>query len=117
MTGFKNFLLRGNLIELAVAFIMGGAFATVVKALVDVIMGLIGKAGGHADFNSYQPGGLPIGAFITALVAFIVIAAVVYYVIVVPYTTAKARYFPDPEETEAEELSVLKQIRDSLANR
>lgn len=117
MTGFKNFLLRGNLIELAVAFIMGGAFATVVKALVDVIMGLVGKAGGHADFTTYKPGGLPIGAFLSALVAFVVIAAVVYYAIVVPYTKAKARYFPDPEETEAEELVVLKQIRDSLVAR
>ena len=44
MTGFKNFLLRGNLIELAVTFIMGGAFATVVTATVDLIMDLVGKA-------------------------------------------------------------------------
>ena len=117
MTGFKNFLLRGNLIELAVAFIMGTAFATVVKAFVDVVMGLIGKAGGHPDFTTYQPGGLPIGAFLTALVAFIIVAAVVYYAVVMPYTHAKARYFPDEEATEAEELAVLKQIRDSLQNR
>ena len=117
MNGFKNFLLRGNLVELAVAFIMGGAFATVVKAMVDVIMGLIGKAGGHPDFTSYQPGGLPVGAFLTALVAFIIIAAVVYYAIVVPYTRAKDRYFPAEAAGEAEELAVLKEIRDSLANR
>lgn len=117
MTGFKNFLLRGNLVELAVAFIMGTAFATVVKALVDVIMGLIGKAGGHPDFTTYKPGGLPIGAFLTALVAFIILAAVVYFVVVVPYTKAKERFFPADTPGEAEELAVLKQIRDSLQSR
>ena len=46
MTGFKNFILRGNLVELAVAFIMGLAFAAVVTATVTLIMGLIGKIGG-----------------------------------------------------------------------
>ena len=117
MTGFKNFLLRGNLVELAVAFIMGTAFATVVKALVDVIMGLIGTAGGHPDFTTYKPGGLPIGAFLTALVAFIILAAVVYFVVVVPYTKAKERFFPADTPGEAEELAVLKQIRDSLQTR
>ena len=117
MSGFKNFLLRGNLIELAVAFVMGSAFALIVKAFVAVIMGLIGKAGGHPDFTTYKPGGLPIGDFLTELVAFVIIAAVVYYAVVLPYTHAKARYFPDEEATEAEELAVLKQIRDSLQNR
>ena len=48
MTGFKNFILRGNLVELAVAFVMGLAFATVVTATVDLIMGIIGKIGGPA---------------------------------------------------------------------
>ena len=117
MTGFKNFLLRGNLIELAVAFIMGGAFATVVTAFTAVIMGLIGKAGGHADFTSYQPGGLPVGAFLTALVAFIIIAAVVYFFIVVPYTKARARYFPAEAEGTPEDVQLLTEIRDALVQR
>ena len=60
MTGFKNFILRGNLVELAVAFIMAAAFAKVVTATVDLIMGLIGKIGGQPDFNEYKPGGLPV---------------------------------------------------------
>ena len=117
MTGFKNFLLRGNLVELAVAFIMGTAFASVVTALVNVIMGLIGKAGGHPEFNSYKPYGLPIGAFLTALVAFIILGGVVYFAVVVPYTRAKERFFPADTPGEAEELAVLKQIRDSLQAR
>ena len=62
MTGFKNFVLRGNLVELAVAFIMGLAFASVVTATVTVVMDLIGKVGGTPDYSSYAPGGVHVGA-------------------------------------------------------
>ena len=75
--GFKDFVMRGNLVELAVAFIIGVAFATVVKAFTDVVLSLIGKVGGNPDFNSIQPGGVPVGAFLTAAVAFLIVAAVV----------------------------------------
>jgi large conductance mechanosensitive channel len=114
MTGFKNFVLRGNLVELAVAFVMAAAFAAVITATVDVLMGLIGKAGGHADFSTYKPGGLPIGAWITAVISFLVIAAVVYFVIVKPYTAAKERFFPSPEPGTPEDVKLLQEIRDLL---
>ena len=115
MTGFKNFILRGNLVELAVAFIMATAFAAVITATVAVLMGLIGKAGGHADFNSYKPGGLLVGAWITAIISFLVIAAVVYFVIVKPYTAAKERYFPAQETGTPADVALLTEIRDLLA--
>jgi large conductance mechanosensitive channel len=114
MTGFKNFILRGNLVELAVAFVMAAAFATVVTATVDVLMGLIGKAGGHPDFSTYKPGGLPVGAWITAVISFVIIAAVVYFVIVKPYTAAKERFFPSPEPGTPEDVKLLQEIRDLL---
>jgi large conductance mechanosensitive channel len=115
MTGFRNFILRGNLVEVAVAFVMAAAFAAVVQSLVAVILGLIGKAGGHPDFSSYKPGGLLVGVFITALISFIVIGAVVYYFVVMPYTKAKERYFPgEPEGTPAD-IALLEEIRDLLA--
>ena len=117
MSGFKNFILRGNLVELAVAFIMATAFGAVVTALVAVIMGLIGKAGGHPDFNSWRPGGLPLGAFVTALVSFLVIAAVVYFFIVLPYTKAKERLFPAEPEGAPEDIQLLTEIRDLLSQR
>jgi large conductance mechanosensitive channel len=118
MTGFKNFLLRGNLIELAVAFIMGTAFATVVTATVALIMGLIGKAGGEPDFSAWKPGGLLVGAWLTALVSFLIIAIVVYFAIVMPYTKAKARYFPATDEPGTpEDVALLTEIRDLLAAR
>ncbi|HEX5860387.1 MAG TPA: MscL family protein, partial [Nocardioides sp.] len=97
MSGFKNFILKGNLIELAVAFIMGLAFAAVVTATVALIMDIIGKLGGQPDFSNYAPGGVSVGAWITALLSFLILAAVVYFFIVVPYTKAKERFFPADE--------------------
>jgi large conductance mechanosensitive channel len=117
MTGFKNFILKGNLIELAVAFIMGLAFATVVTATVALIMDIIGKAGGQPDFSDYSPGGVSVGAWITAVISFLILAAVVYFFIVVPYTKAKERYFPADEPGTPADVELLTQIRDLLAGR
>jgi large conductance mechanosensitive channel len=117
MTGFRNFVLRGNLVELAVAFIMGTAFATVVTATVALVMGLIGKIGGQPDFNAWKPGGLAFGAWLTALISFLIIAAVVYFLIVKPYTVAKDRYFPTEEAGTPADVAVLEEIRDLLAAR
>lgn len=117
MSGFKNFILRGNLIELAVAFIMATAFAAVVTALVGVIMDLIGKAGGTPDFSNYSPGGVSVGAFLTALLSFLILAAIVYFLIVTPYTKAKERYFPTEEEGTPADIAVLEEIRDLLRER
>jgi len=79
--------MRGNLIELAVAFVMAAAFGLVVKAFVNIIMSLIGKIGGQPNFDNIAPGGVPVGAFITTLVAFVILAAVVYFGVVMPYNT------------------------------
>ena len=59
LKGFKDFIMRGNLVELAVAFVIGGAFATVVTATVGLIMGLIGKVGGTAGLlQATRPDGI-----------------------------------------------------------
>jgi large conductance mechanosensitive channel len=115
MTGFKNFILRGNLVELAVAFVMATAFATVVTAFVAIILDLVGKVGGTASFSHYEPGGVHVGAFITAIISFLVIAAVVYYLVVKPYTIAKERWIPSPEPGTPDDVALLKEIRDLLA--
>ena len=117
MSGFKNFILRGNLVELAVAFVMATAFAAVVTATVELIMGLVGKIGGQPDFKGWTPGGLPFGAWITALIAFLIMAAVVYFVIVKPYTAAKEKFFPAEEPGTPADVAVLEEIRDLLATR
>ena len=110
MTGFKNFLLRGNLVELAVAFIMGAAFASVVTAFVALLTDLLPATG-------EQFGDEPTGAFLNALIAFVMIALVVYFFIVVPYTRAKERYFPTEQPGEPADVALLTEIRDLLAAR
>jgi len=117
MSGFKNFLLRGNLVELAVAFIMAGAFGTVVTSLVAIIMDLVGKAGDKPDFSHYAPGGVHVGAFLTALISFVILAAVVYFFLVMPYTRAKERFFPTDEAGTPEDIQLLTEIRDALRER
>ena len=117
MTGFKNFLLRGNLIELAVALIMALAFTAIVTATVNLIMGLIGKIGGQPDFSGWEPGGLPFGAWVTAVISFLIITAIVYFLIVLPYTKAKERFFPTEEPGTPDDIKLLEEIRDLLAQR
>jgi large conductance mechanosensitive channel len=119
MSGFKAFILRGNLVELAVAFIMGASFAAVVTSFTNVIMSVISKViGGNPDFSSVTWGGVPVGAFFTALIAFLILAVVVYFGVVMPYTKAKERFFPSPEpEGTPEDIVLLTQIRDALVSR
>lgn len=114
MTGFKNFIMRGNLVELAVAFIMATAFGAVVTATVAVLMDVVGKFGGQPDFSAWAPGGISVGTWITSVISFIVLSAVVYFVIVAPYTKAKALYFPDEEEGAPADVALLTEIRDLL---
>ncbi len=114
MTGFKNFIMRGNLIELAVAFIMATAFGAVVTATVALLMDVIGKLGGQPDFSNWAPGGISVGAWITALISFLILAAVVYYAIVLPYTKAKDKYFPEEDAGTPADVAVLEEIRDLL---
>lgn len=122
MLGFKDFILRGNLVELAVAFVMATAFAAVVTATVTVIMDLIGKVVGRPDFSGYVPGGVHVGAWLTALVSFFVLAAVVYFLIVTPYQKARDALNRD-EPADAvptalsEDTTLLSEIRDLLRAR
>ena len=120
MKGFKDFVLRGNLVELAVAFIIGAAFAAVVTSFTRVILELLAKAGGAPNFNEWQPWGLvTVGPFLTALDAFVIMAFVVYYFIVKPYEAAKERMYPG--ETDADTIDpnteLLTEIRDELRAR
>jgi large conductance mechanosensitive channel len=117
MKGFRDFILRGNLIELAVAFIIAAAFAALVTAFTNVVLEAVAKAGGAPNFDDWQPGGFTtVGPFLTALFAFVLMAAIVYFFIVKPYTAAKERYFPDEPEAETVDpnTEILREIRDSL---
>ncbi len=118
MKGFKDFVMRGNLVELAVAFVMGAAFATVVTAFTAMLVSLIGKVGGKQNFDSIRPGGVPVGAFLTALFSFLIIAFVVYFFVVKPYEAARTRFVKQEEDAAPpEDVQLLKEIRDLLAGR
>lgn len=119
MKGFREFLMRGNLVDLAVAFIIGGAFATVVTSFTNIVIEALAKLGGAPKFDDFTPGGFTtVGPFLTALVAFVIIAAVIYFGVVKPYTAVAERLKKDEEEPAApssEELLV--EIRDLLKGR
>ncbi len=96
MRGFKAFLLRGNVVDLAIAVVIAVAFATVVTAFVkDLVTPLIAALGGKPDFASLyftiNHAKFLYGDFIDVLIAFLIIAAVIYFFVVVPYGGLVAR--------------------------
>ncbi|GAA1138223.1 large conductance mechanosensitive channel protein MscL [Ornithinicoccus hortensis] len=128
--GFKDFIMRGNIVDLAVAVVIGTAFAAVVDAVVsNLINPLLARVGGGGvgEGLGIQLGdaGNPatfinLGAMINALIVFLLTAAVVYFVIVVPMNKIndrRKRGVEEPEEEVSEEVAALREIRDLLANR
>ena len=140
MSGFRDFIAKGNVLDLAVAVIIGAAFATIVTSLTDdVIMPVIGWLFGGLDFSSYfvrlgpipadyagdpnnyaalKAAGVPMigyGQFITALVNFLILAFIIYRLI-----KAASRFQRAPDAAPAgpsDELVVLREIRDELKAR
>lgn len=119
LKGFRDFLMRGNLIDIAVAFVIGGAFSAVTTSFTQIVVEVLARLGGAPNFEEWRPFGFSsIGPFLTALVAFIIMAFVVYFGIVVPYEKLKALTAKSDTETEpgaptTEELLI--EIRDLLA--
>lgn len=122
---FKDFITRGNLIDLAVAFIIAGAFATVVGGLVSfLIMPLVAAIFGQPSFQgltfTLNEAAIPYGQFITVLVNFLLVAAAVFFFIVKPYNMWRARRAeaetaaPEAAPEPSEEVLLLRQIRDQL---
>jgi large conductance mechanosensitive channel len=122
---FKTFLLRGNVVDLAVAVVIGTAFGAVVTALVkDLITPLIAAIGGNPDFgglkftvNSSQ---FLYGEFLNQLISFVLIAAVIFFFVVQPtnhlikLANRRAAKGQTEEEVKDPQLIVLEEIRDSL---
>ena len=103
MSGFRKFLLRGNVVDLAVAVIIGAAFGTLITAFVrDFITPLLGAIGGKRNFNglyfTVHRAHFFYGDFINFLIAFVILAAVIYFFVVVPVNALMERYKPTAEE-------------------
>lgn len=116
---FKTFITKGNVMDLAVAVIIGVAFGKIVDSMVkDIITPFIGMLGGQPDFSAIQFNGIMLGNFINAVVAFLMLAAVIFFVFVMPMNklkanTAKPAAPAAPPEPSAEE-KLLTEIRDLL---
>jgi len=126
LAGFRNFIMRGNVIELAVAFVVGAAFVAVVKALVDglitpLIAAIVGKPNlDGAMIVTVNNADFLFGAVLGAIINFVLVAAAVYFLIVAPMNKLaerrKAGTEPEPEAP-AEDILLLQEIRDLLAAR
>ena len=117
MAGFKEFILRGNVVDLAVGVMIGAAFATIVDSMTkDIITPIIGSLGGQPDFSAYKIGPVGIGAFITAVINFVIKAAIIFFVIVKPFQAMMARFYPPPPAgaPPVNEVQLLTEIRDQL---
>ncbi len=115
---FRDFIMRGSVVELAVAVIMGAAFGKVVTSVVeDIITPLIGAIGGQPDFSSIKAGPILLGNFINAIVGFLIIAFVVFLLIVKPMNTMMTRMKRQEEVQPASptvDQKLLTEIRDLL---
>ena len=108
LKGFKDFIMRGNVVDLAVGIVIGAAFSGVVQSLVkDLINPLIGLAGGMPDLASWvvtvRSSQFNVGNFLSALLSFLLIALVVYLVVVVPVTKLMDKYKPEPKQAATKE--------------
>ena len=121
---FKDFLMRGNLIELAIAFVMGLAFSNLVTAFVNTMVNpLLGAIITEPSFSSWSVplwsgARLALGSFIMAMITFAAVAATVFFVIVKPYNAWKSKHkedeAPPPPPEDDESVVLLREIRDSL---
>ena len=140
MSGFRDFIARGNVLDLAVAVIIGAAFGTIVTSLTDdVIMPVVGAIFGGLDFSSYfirlgpippdyagdpanyaalKEAGVPMlgyGQFLTAFVNFLILAFVIYQLVrLATRLRRKAEEAPPAPPVPSDELVVLREIRDAL---
>lgn len=129
LTGFKNFILKGNVVDLAVAVVIGAAFGAVVTALVQsVLMPFIAGLVGSPNFDSFavvtlNGNDIKFGVLLTAIVNFLLVAAAIYFVVVVPMNHMIERrnrrlgISQDVKEEAAEDpqIALLTEIRDALA--
>jgi large conductance mechanosensitive channel len=104
MKGFRDFILRGNVVDLAVAVVIGAAFGAIIEAFVkDLITPIIAAIGGQPDFNNISftinNSRFLIGDFLNSVISFLIIAALVYFFVVLPLNKLMTRYKPEATPT------------------
>lgn len=120
MKGFRDFIMRGNVVDLAVGVVIGSAFGTVVASLVkDILTPLIGAIAKVPDFSglafTINGSQFMYGVFINAVIAFVLVAAAIYFFVVVPMNKLMARVKKGEEKAEVPaDIQLLTEIRDAL---
>ncbi|NRQ48315.1 large conductance mechanosensitive channel protein MscL [Aeromicrobium stalagmiti] len=124
LKGFKDFLLRGNIVDLAVAVVIGTAFTALVgaftKSFIEPLLGAIGGGGELGMSFTVNDQVFTVGAFITAVITFVITAAVIYFFVVTPMKKVQERLAAGKVEAPVavpEDVQLLREIRDSLASR
>ena len=121
---FKEFALKGNVVELAIAFVLGAAFAAVVSALVEnVLMPIVAAIFGQPDFSRLAihigESQILYGSFLNEVVAFVMVALALFFFVVKPYQAVQARQAAEEEAAEEpaadpDDIVLLREIRDAL---
>ncbi len=114
---FKDFAMKGNVVDLAIAVIIGGAFGKIVNSLIeDIITPVILKpaleAAGAASIETWAPGGMLLGKFISAIISFIVIAFVLF--LIIKGMNAASKKKEEAPAATPEDVVLLREIRDAL---
>ena len=115
---FKKFIARGNVIDMAIGVIIGGAFTSIVNSLVaDVFTPIISMITGGIDFSSWQLGHIMIGNFLNAIISFILVAFCVFLFVKAVNKFTKKKEAAAPAPAPAPEVVLLEEIRDLLKNK
>jgi large conductance mechanosensitive channel len=123
LTGFKNFIMKGNVVDLAVAVVMGAAFSSVVTSIVQgLLTPLIGRLFSAKGIEEMQWEGFMYGSVISAVISFVLVAAAIYFVVVLPMNhmialrNRKLGINKDVQEEADEDpqIALLTEIRDAL---
>jgi large conductance mechanosensitive channel len=120
LKGFRDFIARGNVVDLAVGVIIGAAFSGIVDSLVkDIVTPFLGLLGGQPDFSAWQVGPVNIGNFLNAVLSFLIKAAGLYFLIILPFNklAARLRAEPPPPAPPTQTELLLAEIRDLLRKR
>lgn len=112
---FKKFISQGNVMDMAVGVIMGGAFGKIVTSLVnDILMPIVGLLLGKVDFSALSFNGIKYGAFIQSIVDFLIVAVCIFAMVKVLEKFKRKEEVKDEAEPRAEELVLLEEIRDAI---
>lgn len=117
---FREFILKGNMLDLAIGVILGASFGNVVKAFTDILLAMIGNLWKQPDFSQFKPHDVPVGVFLNSIISLLIVGFALFLV-VKAYTVAKKRFEkPAAPQGPAElpaDVKLLAEIRDLLKNK